>query len=328
MKDVKLSVCVVTYNHEALIEQCLRSILDQQVNFSFEIIVSDDASTDSTPQIIKRFQEQYPEIIRPFFHEKNIHAGVNFQFAHDQARGEYVAHCDGDDYFLPGKLQRQVDFLDTHPDHVQVWHRQQLVDHDNKVVGQFPFKFKASMLGKKLRLENLAVSYGLVGQHSSQMYRRSARTIYKEKVPRIDYFYALDIGANGYSTHLNEFLGAYRTGNASTLTTTSNGKKFVEKALGDAALFYTEKFGLGKAFYGNLWVRRFMAVYERSIPSEALQEAISVLSKYKTISYRIKSLKVVFYIHSSANPGRIIRNYIKRFFSRKKPKKQVLPYGR
>lgn len=316
MSVPKVSVCVVTYNQEKYIETCLRSILDQQVNFSIEIIVSDDASTDATPDIIRKFHQQYPEIIKPMLHATNISAGVNFQVAHNAATGEYVAHCDGDDYFLPGKLQFQADFLDKNPAYVQVWHRQQLVDSDNNIVGKFPYRYLKILLGGKLSLKHLAISYGRVGQHSSQMYRRTARTIYDNFPATIDYFYALNIGAKGYSTQVNKVLGCYRTGDASTLTTTSKGKIFVEKALGDAALFYTEKYGLGKQFYGNLWVRKMQADYSKAPISAELLERFEKIKQYNTLLYKLKSLSVALIIHSSLNPFRLLKGFLKVKFKK------------
>lgn len=314
----KVSVCIITYNQENYIETCLRSILVQEVDFPFEVIVSDDASTDKTPAIISRLQSEYPGIMRMYLHKTNISGGVNFQFVHNLAEGEYVAHCDGDDFFLPGKLQRQVNFLDANPEYVQVWHRQKLVDDKDNVVGNFPYRYKKSFLNRKLRLKDLAVSYGLVGQHSSQMYRRTARTKYKDKEATIDYFYALDIGSKGYSTQLDEFLGAYRVGNANTITTTDLGKKFVEKALVDTAIFYSEKFGLGKRFYGNLRVRKMVTIYSKITPSAEFEEGFKKLQQYKNWWFTLKALNIYLFIHSSFNLFRIFTGYIKAVTKRKK----------
>lgn len=317
MTSPKVSVCVVTYNQENFIETCLCSILEQKVNFPFEVIISDDASTDGTVAILKKFRAQYPDIIRLVLHPVNIGAGINFQGAHDMAVGEYVAHCDGDDFFMQGKLQYQVDFLEKNPEYVQVWHRQYIVDAEDNRIGKFPYRYIKNFLGRKLTLRRLAVSYGLAGQHSSQMYRRSARTVYKNYPATIDYFYALDIAAKGYSTHLNKFLGCYRVGDGFTITTTSHGKIFVEKALADTALFYTEKYNLGKQFFGNLWVRKMVTIYSKEKPSAEFEERFQKLQQYKNILYRNKAIIVYLFLHSSFNLFRIISGYFKILFKRK-----------
>src|SRR6185369_17391361 len=122
MERLKLSVCVVTYNQENYIRQCLQSIIDQVTDFSFEIIVGDDCSTDNTRSIVKEYCDKYPEIIKPLFHQVNIGATRNYFAVHSKAGGEYIAHCDGDDYKIPGKLQKQVAFLDQHRDCAIVGH--------------------------------------------------------------------------------------------------------------------------------------------------------------------------------------------------------------
>jgi glycosyltransferase involved in cell wall biosynthesis len=122
---IKVSVIVHTYNHEKFIRQTLDSILNQQVNFDYEVIVGDDASPDSTPEIIKEYQQKFPEIIKPMLHPKNLGGfGKNNTLATlEVCKGEYIAAMDGDDYWTnPLKLQKQVDFLDKNPDFVSCFH--------------------------------------------------------------------------------------------------------------------------------------------------------------------------------------------------------------
>lgn len=109
----KVSVCVVTFNQEKYIRQCLQSIVDQEVSFSFEVIVGDDGSTDGTRSILREFAERYPSIVKPIYNEKNIGPYRNYVSTHSVAKGDYVAHCDGDDFWYPGKLKYQAEYLDN-----------------------------------------------------------------------------------------------------------------------------------------------------------------------------------------------------------------------
>lgn len=111
VKTPKVSVCVVTYNQEKYIRQCLQSIVDQETDFDFEVIVGDDCSTDGTRAIVQEFAEKYPDIVIPIFHEKNIGGTQNYFSVHKLAKGEYVAHIDGDDWWLPNKLSYQVNII-------------------------------------------------------------------------------------------------------------------------------------------------------------------------------------------------------------------------
>jgi len=112
-KTPKVSVCVITYNQEKYIRQCLQSIVDQETDFDFEVIVGEDCSTDGTRAIVQEFSEKFPNIVKPIYQKKNIDGGgYNFLTVHRAARGEYVAHIDGDDFALPGKLQAQANILE------------------------------------------------------------------------------------------------------------------------------------------------------------------------------------------------------------------------
>lgn len=117
----KLSVFCTAYNHREYIAQALDSFLAQKTTFPFEVLVTDDASTDGTTEIIRSYAEKYPDIIRFFHQEENLYAqGIHAVDAimYPNARGEYVAYCEGDDYWTDEtKLQQQIDFLDAHPDY-------------------------------------------------------------------------------------------------------------------------------------------------------------------------------------------------------------------
>lgn len=113
---MKLSVFVVTYNQERYIGQAIESILMQKVNFEYEVIVGEDCSTDDTPAICDQYAEKYP-FIHIFHHKKNLGLVKNWEFVINHCSGEYVAMLEGDDFWNdPEKLQRQVDFLDKHPE--------------------------------------------------------------------------------------------------------------------------------------------------------------------------------------------------------------------
>ena len=115
-----VSILCTAYNHEKYIRQTLESFLSQKTNFKYEIIVHDDASEDKTPEIIRELAAEHADIICPIYQKEN-------QYKNDpdmlsllvpKARGKYIAICEGDDYWTdPGKLQMQVDWLETHPDY-------------------------------------------------------------------------------------------------------------------------------------------------------------------------------------------------------------------
>jgi glycosyltransferase involved in cell wall biosynthesis len=113
--DVKVSVAMVTYNHEAFITQAIESVLMQQTDFDFELVIGEDCSTDGTRAIVHAYGEGHPDRIRPLLSERNQGAHANFVASLNACRGSYIALLEGDDYWTsPEKLQRQVEFLDSH----------------------------------------------------------------------------------------------------------------------------------------------------------------------------------------------------------------------
>lgn len=113
---MKLSVAMITYNHEQYIGQAIESILAQKVNFEYEIVIGEDCSTDGTRDVIAALQRRYPERIKLLLRNQNIGSMRNFVGTIGACEGEYLALLEGDDYWTAtDKLQRQINFLDAHP---------------------------------------------------------------------------------------------------------------------------------------------------------------------------------------------------------------------
>lgn len=135
--DPLVSICSITYNHAPFIRQCLDGFLMQQTTFPIEIIINDDCSTDGTTEIIREYAEKHPDKIFPVFHEKNLYSqgvrGMFQKFVIPKVRGKYVAICEGDDYWTDAhKLQKQVDFLEAHPDYSMCFHRARVLSQDGR----------------------------------------------------------------------------------------------------------------------------------------------------------------------------------------------------
>lgn len=119
----KVTVLCPTYNHEKYIERALQGFVMQKTNFPFECIIADDASTDGTAEIIKIYTQQYPDLIKPVFREKNLGSALNFQAMIQNITTDYVAICEGDDFWTDeNKLQIQFDFLEKHQDYAFCFH--------------------------------------------------------------------------------------------------------------------------------------------------------------------------------------------------------------
>ena len=129
-----VSICCITYNHESYIEQALHGFLMQETSFPFEILIHDDASSDKTPNIIQKYEKKYPDIVKPIYQTENQYSKGNdvIQINLARSQGKYIAICEGDDYWIdPHKLQKQVDFLETHPEYSMCFHKAQLKFESN-----------------------------------------------------------------------------------------------------------------------------------------------------------------------------------------------------
>lgn len=117
MSTPLISAYMITYNHVKYIAKAIDSILEQKTKFPFELVIGEDCSTDGTRKIVLKYQEKYPNIIRVVTSDKNIGMHKNSLRTMKACRGEYLAFCDGDDYWHDcKKLEKQADYLQTHPE--------------------------------------------------------------------------------------------------------------------------------------------------------------------------------------------------------------------
>lgn len=209
-----VSICVVTYNHARYIRDCLTSVLAQRDDVSLEILVGDDLSEDETGEIVVELAALHPNVIRYFRHPQRLGPVENYQFLIREARGEYIAHLDGDDFWLPGKLRRQLSFMERNPQQIAVYSNAVVVDDGGGLRGGFngvvPDNFD---LGFLLREGNFLC-------HGSLMYRATARQcILEMEAPFIDYQIHIRLAALGGVGYLNQALVGYRVASSTSMST-------------------------------------------------------------------------------------------------------------
>ena len=202
----KVSVCVVAYNQEKYIAKCLQSILDQKTNFKFEVIVGDDASKDKTAEIINLYQKKHPEIFTAIIRNENIGATANVFSIYAMARGKYIAHMDGDDFALPGKLQRQFDALEANPSCT-------ICSHDIVRIEDGKEYFKPAFSTEGVLIKSLADLYRRLPffAHSSKMFLNNKNYNYFSQfdVNAIDFEIHIEQARHGDIIHICDFLGGY-----------------------------------------------------------------------------------------------------------------------
>jgi glycosyltransferase involved in cell wall biosynthesis len=217
--DPRVSVCVITYNHEAFIRQCLQSLVAQRTSFRFEIVVGEDGSTDGTRGIVQEFADAHPVLLRPLLRERNIGAMANFLDVHHAARGEYVCHCDGDDLWEPDKLEQQVRFLDAHGECSAVFTNSHVIAEHGATIGVFssgvPESFDVAYL----------IRDGNFLHHSSMMYRRKWQDrIFPPAAEFIDFHVYVLLARLGRLGYIDERLTSYRASSPASVIRSDNAR--------------------------------------------------------------------------------------------------------
>ena len=212
MNEIQVSIRCFAYNHERFIRQCLDGFVMQKADFRFEAIVHDDASTDNTAAIIREYAEKYPDIIKPIYETENQYSkrdGSLMRIMNAHTRGKYIAMCEGDDYWTdPYKIQKQVDFLESHPDYVMCSSRFDKYWQESGVLEEDPDK---DFEGADYDLQNLIGGKWLT-QTLTVMYRRSALDLkhYARYGMSLDMILFYELLKHGKGYCFPEVMGVYR----------------------------------------------------------------------------------------------------------------------
>jgi glycosyltransferase involved in cell wall biosynthesis len=209
---------VVAYNHGRYIGDCLASVVGQQVEADLEILVGDDCSTDETRRIIGGYAERHPGLVHPVFHPRNIGGTRNYQVLIGKAEGDYIAHLDGDDYWLPGKLAEQIAFLEKNRDCVAVYANAIVISDSGEPVGRFN-----GVLPQQFDLDYL-VRKGNFLNGSSLVYRARCRDPFLQlQGDALDYHFHILLAGQGALGYVNRVLAAYRRRSATSTMATNYG---------------------------------------------------------------------------------------------------------
>ena len=233
---IKVTVLCTAYNHEKYIRQCLEGFVMQRTKFAFEVLVNDDCSTDHTADIIREYETTYPSIIRAFYQKENLYSQkipIVGSVLLPNARGQYVAICEGDDYWSdPYKLQKQLDAMERHPECSFCTHRVSLINESGEPTGgHIPTAvIQNNVLSPEQVLQEMAKDYSF---HTSSFFLRAdlfkaywkAELDFRKKSdvgdgPMIFYFANL-----GGMYHFSEAMSCYRVGSIGSWGERTVGEK-------------------------------------------------------------------------------------------------------
>ncbi|MDO4438879.1 MAG: glycosyltransferase [Eubacteriales bacterium] len=221
MDEILVSISCITFNHAKYIRQALDSFLSQKTNFKYEILIHDDASSDETPEIIREYQEKYPDIIFPILQKENQYSqgkrNISGIFNFPRARGKYIAMCEGDDFWCDeNKLARQVAYMEEHEDCSMCCHSAKIVQMDDS----FRTVNEIHTYGETRKLEPSEVIAKKTNFPTASL---MFRTEYAKKLPA--WYFDCPVGdiplhlimqMHGYVYYMDEIMSAYRTGDANS----------------------------------------------------------------------------------------------------------------
>lgn len=216
-KTISLSVCLVTRNHAPYIERSLESIIEQAGHVDMEIIIGDDCSDDGTSEIASDFALKHPNLIRHIRHDPRVGGSENYISILKAARGEFIAYLDGDDYWLPGKLERQLSYMMSNAACAATYSNSLAITESGTPIGRFndapDIHFTVSHL----------VSRGNFLNTSSMIFRAEHRdSITEIEGALLDYKIHLHLAQRGYVYQFNEPLVAYRVNSATSTVAQHN----------------------------------------------------------------------------------------------------------
>jgi len=271
---MKVSACIIAYNHEQYIKDCLEGALKQNVDFEYEIIISEDYSTDRTREICQEYGKKYPDKIKLHLNEKNLGLIGNWVKALNLCQGEYIAICEGDDYWTdPDKLKKQVDFLDSHKDFSLSSHNAEVIKN-SAVIRKYCGDKHPEIMDLKYLL-----AYGSGGPTCSLVIRNSAIQNLPDwfsKMKACDWTIQVMAARQGKMKYFKDIMGVYRKHDkganfSSKIEAKKNGKsdfalpsKYAMEMMDNLNRYFNHKYNkelkLQSAYWCYLYVKEYLKI--------------------------------------------------------------------
>lgn len=208
---LKVSVLVVTYNHEKFIREAIESILMQKHDFNMEIVIADDYSTDGTLSIIKEYQAKYPELFKILMSTGNVGITQNYKRGFQSCEGEYIAVLEGDDYWTsPKRLSKMIQFLDNNKGCSMAFNRFIVDDMKTRRFNIQPWPVNGEY--QLITVSDLVVD-NIIGNFSTCIYRNEIvrkipESLFDMKV--YDWMYNIVTAQFGLIAYIPEVMSVYR----------------------------------------------------------------------------------------------------------------------
>ena len=285
LENIIVSVCCITYNHREFIEQALDSFLSQKTSFRYEIIVHDDCSTDGTTEVLKLYENKYPDIIHVLYETTNQYSqnkkkSMLMDYTIPHAKGKYIAICEGDDYWCDiHKLQKQYEILENNDDISCSFHDAKVCNVDGKIISNSALKYR------RVYDKRASRRYSCDEIIEIDFYPTASLFFRKDVLKNFpEYFHngvcgdlplRITLGHYGDSYCFNYPMSVYRTGNSNSASgkIISNGNK------------------IAKTLDVHCWILKEFDIYTNNIHHNAVENEIRIKQFEKYVA--LKDFKTV-----------------------------------
>ena len=203
-----VSVKMITYNHGPYLAEAIEGVIAQKTDFPIELIIGEDCSTDNTREIALDYQRRYPQLIRVIYSDRNVGMIANGLRVMAACRGEFIAVCEGDDYWTnPDKLRLQVDFLMKNPDYSMCYHRYMKLRRDGRIIQSAEPKYDSLTLEEYAKL---LIQPDI--QTMTVVYRNLIHPLIPDNMmdKAVDQFIFIRLAEIGKLKYINEIMATYR----------------------------------------------------------------------------------------------------------------------
>lgn len=203
-----LSLCIITYNHEKFIRECLDGVLMQNINCEFEIVISDDCSNDNTLSICEAYKKRFPNLITILKNDRNIGMAGNWYKAIQSCKGNFIAICEGDDFWISSdKIQIQYDYMKSNDKCNICFHDVALSNSFKPYDFYFSYDVKSKFYFKDIILKHLIPTCSMMFR-TSKIQKNIPKPFYT--FPVCDVPVHLLLTLDGYAFHIKEQYAVYR----------------------------------------------------------------------------------------------------------------------
>ena len=281
-----ISVLMPAYNHAPFIARAIESVLSQETDFSYELLINDDCSSDATRQIALSYEEKFPGKVRVFFPAANMGLMRSYGELLERARGKYIAILESDDFWTdPKKLQKQVSVLENNPELGLCVSDYCTVDEGGRTIRAFQKTDDAGLGGNwygKLLYGNFVCAATIVFRRSDYEKSCCFGDFLKNNFMTFDLPMLLGVSSVAKCFYVHEITASYRilSGSISNNADYEKNKKF-EESVFDIQKYAIEKYGTGSYSAGEIKKARIFSLMNKALISRKRRDFVMYARQYK-----------------------------------------------